>query len=83
MDFRHEVTAMLDEVLHLEGRAKGFDEATVLLGAVPELDSMAVISLITAIEERFQCVIEDDEIDGAIFATLGSLIEFVNLKVAA
>lgn len=80
MDFKHEVTTMLDEVLQLKGRASSFDEKTPLLGSLPELDSMAVIELITAIEVRFQCSVEDDEIDGAVFSSLGSLIDFVRAK---
>ena len=80
MDFKREVKSMLDDVLHLEGRASKFEDDSPLLGSVPELDSMAVINLIAAIEDRFQCVVEDDEIDGAVFATLGSLTEFVRLK---
>lgn len=80
MDFKREVTMMLDHVLQLKGRASSFDEETLLLGSLPELDSMAVIELITAIEERFQCSVEDDEIDGAVFSTLGSLIDFVRVK---
>lgn len=83
MDFKREVLSMLNDVLHLEGRASTFSDDTVLLGSVPELDSMAVIALISAIEERFQCAVDDDEIDGAVFATLGSLIEFVRFKAGA
>lgn len=80
MDFKREVKLMLDDVLHLEGRASAFEDDTPLLGSVPELDSMAVINLIAALEERFQCSVDDDEIDGAVFATLGSLVEFVRVK---
>lgn len=80
MDFKREVKLMLDDVLHLEGRASAFEDDTPLLGSVPELDSMAVINLIAALEERFQCSIDDDEIDGAVFATLGALVEFVRVK---
>ncbi len=83
MDFKREVKMMLDDVLHLEGRASAFEDDSPLLGSVPELDSMAVINLISAIEERFQCAVDDDEIDGAVFATLGSLVEFVRAKVDA
>lgn len=83
MDFKREVKMMLDDVLHLEGRASAFDEETALLGNVPELDSMAVIALIASIEERFHCMVDDDEIDGAVFATLGSLIDFVRTKADA
>lgn len=80
MDIKREVKLLLNDVLNLNGRAASFDEDTPLLGSIPELDSMAVISLISAIEERFQCAVEDDEIDGAVFATFGSLVQFVQSK---
>jgi len=80
MDIKREVKLLLNDVLNLNGRAASFDEDTPLLGSIPELDSMAVISLISAIEERFQCTVEDDEIDGAVFATFGSLLRFVQAK---
>lgn len=59
-----------------------FDADTALLGSIPELDSMAVVSIITAIEERFGIEIPDDEIDGAAFASVGSLVEFVERLAA-
>lgn len=83
MDIKNEVIAILDEVLNLKGRANAFTLDTPLLGAIPELDSMAVIALITGLEERFDLVFEDDEIDGAVFASLASLIDFVEGKRAA
>jgi acyl carrier protein len=55
---------------------------TALLGAVPELDSMAVVSVITTLEERFGFAVADDEIDGSTFATVGSLVGFVQRKLA-
>ena len=83
MDIKSEILALLDEVLSLKGRAAAFTRNTPLLGALPELDSMAVVALITSIEERFGFSVDDDEIDGAAFATVGSLIEFVEGKLAA
>ncbi|HQU80554.1 MAG TPA: phosphopantetheine-binding protein [Azonexus sp.] len=77
MDIQEEVLRLLDDVLSLKGRALQFDADTALLGSIPELDSMAVVSIITAIEERFGIEIPDDEIDGAAFASVGSLVEFV------
>ena len=56
---------------------------TPLLGALPELDSMAVINLINALEERFGVIVDDDEISGDTFATVGSLAGFVTNKLAA
>lgn len=83
MDVVKQVTRALDEVLSLGGRGLAFTRDTHLLGAIPELDSMAVVSLITTLEERFGIVVDDDEIDGATFATVGSLADFVGAKVAA
>lgn len=82
MDIEKKVRELLDEVLSLDGRSAAFDRDTPLLGAIPELDSMAVVSLITGLEVRFGVVVDDDEIDGATFATLGSLVDFVQGKLA-
>lgn len=81
LDISKEVLAVIDEVLSLGGRALAFDRETPLLGAVPELDSMAVVGVINLLEERFGFVIEDDEIDGSSFATVGTLVEFVEGKL--
>lgn len=77
MNVEEQVLRVLDEVLSLGGRSAQFDRSTPLLGALPELDSMAVVSLITAIEEQIGVTMDDDEIDGATFASVGSLIDFV------
>ena len=82
MDVTKEVVRMLDEVLSLNGRSGSFTRSTHLLGSVPELDSMAVVSLITGIEERFGIIIDDEEIDGNLFADVGSLSDFVASKLA-
>ncbi len=82
LNTQHEVLALLDEILSLNGRAASFTTNTALLGAIPELDSMVVVALITGMEERFGVTVYDDEIDGTIFATVGSLVEFVDAKRA-
>jgi acyl carrier protein len=82
MDIVKEVTQLLDEVLSLNGRAEGFTRDTLLLGAVPEFDSMAVVNLITSLEERFGIAVDDDDIDGDTFASVGSLADFVSAKLA-
>ena len=83
MDVMIEVQAMLGEVLSLGLRASSFGRETHLLGAIPELDSMGVVSLITFMEEHFGITVNDDDIDASTFATVGALVDFVNLKVAA
>lgn len=57
------------------------DDHAPLLGAVPELDSMAVAGVITALEERFGIAIADDEISARHFATLAALDAFVQSKL--
>jgi acyl carrier protein len=83
LDIKKELLSLLDEILSLNGRVAEFSESTPLLGAIPELDSMAVVALITGFEERFGFTVDDDEIEGATFATVGSLIEFIEGKLAA
>lgn len=83
MNISQEVLRVVDEVLSLNGRSVAFTRDTPLLGAIPELDSMAVVTLITTIEERFDVVVDDDDIDGSTFATVGSLTDFITGKLAA
>lgn len=79
----NEVLVVLDEVLSLNGRSSGFSLDTPLLGAIPELDSMAVVALLTNLEERFGITVDDDEIEGSTFATVGSLVAFLDDKLAS
>lgn len=81
MDTAKQVLRILDEILCLNGRSAGFSRDTPLLGAIPELDSMAVVSLITALEEQLGVTMDDDEIDGATFASVGSLVDFVAARL--
>ena len=81
MDPTPDVLHTLDDVLSLGGRAQGFTRETPLLGSVPELDSMAVVTLITSLEERFGIIVDDDDIDGSTFASVGSLVDFVSSKL--
>lgn len=82
MDTLREVLRILDDVLSLGGRAASFTRQTPLLGAIPEFDSMAVVALITALEERLGIVFDDDEIDGERFASVGTLVDLVDSKLA-
>ena len=82
MQVKQEVIRLLEQVLSLNGRSGTFTLETPLLGSIPELDSMAVVTLITTLEEQFGLVVDDDDIDGSTFATVGSLVYFVKNKVA-
>jgi acyl carrier protein len=76
-----DVLLILDTTLGLRGRGLAFLPETRLLGALPEFDSMAIVNLVTGLEERFGVRIDDDEIEGRLFATVASLQDFVRHKV--
>lgn len=82
MDLQNQIRDILRDILSLGPRADRLELDSALLGALPELDSMAVVGLIAAIEDRFGFTVDDDEISGATFATFGSLVEFVSAKNA-
>jgi acyl carrier protein len=77
-----ELKNILGEILGLGDRAERMTDGSALLGSLPELDSMAVVSVITTIEERFGIAIGDDEISADTFGTFGSLRQFVEAKLA-
>ena len=57
-------------------RVAAFDDETPLFGALPELDSMAVATLLTELEDRLGISIDDDEVDVEMFETFGALVRF-------
>ncbi|MEO5613001.1 MAG: acyl carrier protein [Sphingomicrobium sp.] len=69
--------ALLAEVLGLSSkRVAGFNDATPLFGALPELDSLAVANFLTAFEEKFAVLIEDHDVEAEDFDTFGRLLAF-------
>ena len=82
MNVTEDLRLLLADTLQLGTRALSFSADTALLGALPELDSQAVVQLITAIEDHFGCVVADDEVSADTFATFGTLTEFVASKCA-
>jgi acyl carrier protein len=80
-DTDRKLRKILTDVLGLKpGQAADFDEDTGLFGHLPELDSMAVAGLLTEMEDRLDIVIEDDEVDGELLETYGSLLAFAEAK---
>jgi acyl carrier protein len=73
---------LLGQTLQLGEKSRHFDARTGLFGSIPEFDSMAVVTVVTALEERFGIVVEDDEITAEVFETVGSLTRFVEAKLA-
>lgn len=80
-EVRETVRAVLRDVLGLSPeRTAAFADDTPLFGALPELDSMAVAGLLTELEDRLGILIEDDEVDGDMLASFGSLSRYAAKK---
>ena len=82
MCVQHAVISVLKEALGLgEERSATLTRDTELLGALPELDSMSVMAVIAALEQRFGFSFEPSELDSASFATVGALTDLVEAKL--
>jgi len=57
------------------------DSATPLFESLVEFDSLAVVSVVAALEGRFGITIEDHEIGAETFETLGNLTRFIAGKL--
>lgn len=76
------IRSILSDMLGLSAaQVDAMDDSTELFGALPELDSMAVAGLLTEMEDRLDIIIDDDDVDGELFGTFGSLVAFARAKV--
>jgi len=82
MDYTIKIKKILSEVLELGDRLDSMTADTILLGNIPELDSIAVVTIILALEKNFSISISDDEVSAKTFETLGTLANFVEKKLA-
>lgn len=71
------VKRIVGDTLGLGERSTRLTAATPLLGDMPELDSLAVVQLAMAIETEFDLTIPDEDFGGELFATIGSLVTYV------
>ena len=75
------VKGIVVTTLGIEDRAATLTASSPLFGAVPELDSLGVLEVVTNLESHFDITIDDEEFSGEIFETLGSLAQFVEGKL--
>ncbi len=78
-----DVRQLVGEILQLGDRVLRLGPDTPLLGSIPEFDSMAVVTLIHALEQQFDIEVADDEMSAETFETLGKVHEFVCGKFTA
>ena len=72
---------ILESALGKRALPAALADGTELLGAIPELDSMAVLAVLTQIQDDFGVPIDDDEVSADIFQTFGDLCRFVQAKL--
>lgn len=83
MPVLNDLKTLLAETLYLGDRVRAMTADTRLMGDLPELDSMAVVEVVSAMEQRFRIVVDDEDITAELFATLGSLSQYVERKLAS
>lgn len=81
-DYLAPVRDVLVTVLGIQDRAPSITEDSELMDGIPELDSMAIVELVTALEDRFDITIDEDDITGETFETLGTLTRVVADRAA-
>jgi acyl carrier protein len=82
-------TATLDGVKHvvvetlgLQDRPATIAEGTLLFGSMPELDSLALVELITALENHFDFQMDEGDITAEVFESVGSLARYIDEQPA-
>jgi acyl carrier protein len=81
MSLANDIKRILRDTLVLGDEVDTLQATSPLLGSIPELDSVGVVSVLNALEDEYDMVVEDDEISAAVFKTLGSLTQFVQEKI--
>jgi acyl carrier protein len=77
------VSSVLQDALQIDAYRLALDRHTALIGNLPELDSMAVVTVITALESHFDILVNDDDDLAAAFETFGSLVNYIEEKRAS
>ena len=69
---------VLNGVLGTDHSGGAFTAQTLLFGSLPELDSLALVELISAMEDRFAFEMDEDDITAEVFESVGSLSAYVD-----
>lgn len=77
------VREVLVSSLELRQTPADLQPDTPLFGALPELDSLGVLALVTDLEEHFDIIVDDEEFGADLFETVATLTDFVETKLKA
>ncbi|WP_444995814.1 acyl carrier protein [Aliikangiella sp. IMCC44359] len=81
LDISIKIKQLLIDTLSLDIREEELSDDTLLLGNLPEFDSMAIVSILTALEEDFDFIVEDDDLSADAFESINSLVDFVQERI--
>lgn len=76
-----QIRGLLRQALQIGDRADRLEADSPLLGGIPEFDSMAVVTVVTMLEDEFGLSVSDDELTAEVFSTVGALSQFVDNKL--
>ena len=77
-----EIKQLLIDVLSLDISPTEIDDDALLLGDIPEFDSMAIIAVITSLEENYGFSSADDELTAEVFESVETVVDFVQQHLA-
>ncbi len=77
----HEIKQLLIDTLSLDIMPNEMDDDALLLGDIPEFDSMAVVSVITSLEETYGFTSADDELTAEVFESIETVVNFVQQHI--
>ena len=63
MDIQTQLVGILESTLGVPEGSIIADPETQILGAIPEMDSMSLVGILTSLEEQYDIMVDDDEID--------------------
>jgi acyl carrier protein len=75
------IKQLLIDTLSLSTSVEQMEDDLLLLGNIPEFDSMAIVSIITALEEEFAFVADDDDLSAEVFESVASIVQFVEERI--
>ena len=73
-----EMIALLNDVLSFDAATSPLTADSLLMGEIPEFDSMTVVSVLESIEQQYQLTIADEDISAEAFESVQSLTDFVS-----
>lgn len=79
----NELKSLLAHTLGMPQVPPSWTDDMPLFGNIPDLDSMAIVSLVTAIEEHFAVEFVDEDMTMDTFASLTKLAKVVHAKLGS